>query len=126
MFDLANRILFALNFDPNSAEIASLVDELLEHIAVHFANEEKVLETRGFPGAAEHVQSHRRLMAQAIELAVCYKNKGTTAGALIGFVIQDVVATHILQEDRGYFAWVKKPAAPVIRRRRIWTLENPQ
>jgi diguanylate cyclase (GGDEF)-like protein/hemerythrin-like metal-binding protein/PAS domain S-box-containing protein len=125
-FDIANRILFALNFDPDSPEIAVLVDELLAHITEHFEHEDRMLEARGFPGAAEHAETHRRLITQANELATRYKNKETTAGALIGFVIQDVVATHILHEDRKYFAWVKKPAAPVVRRRRIWTLDDPR
>lgn len=124
MFDIANRIQFALSATPEGVEVAALVDELLEHIAEHFAAEEKMLEAKGFPDTEAHKQGHRILLTQAMELAARYKSKETTAGALFGFVIQDVVATHILQEDRKYFAWVKKLATPVIRRRRIWTLDD--
>ena len=125
-FVLANQILAAMNSDPVGAEVDVLVDEFIEHIAEHFAHEDKLLEARGFPGAAAHSESHRHLLAHAIDLAARYKSRQTTAGALLGFVIQDVVATHILQEDRKYFAWMKKPATPVIRRLGIWKLKSPK
>ena len=109
-FKIANRILQALSSDPDGAAVGPLVDELLIHIAEHFKHEEAILKAEGYPEYEAHKESHVNLLARATDFAARYRNKETTAGALLGFVIHDVVATHIMLEDKKYYSWIKKQA----------------
>src|ERR1700739_733166 len=107
LFMIANRILASLNPNGNSSEAVPLVDELLVHIAQHFKHEEKMLRQNGFPRAHAHCLSHSRLLERADELATQFRAQHTTVGAVLGFVVHDVVAGHIAMEDREYFPWMK-------------------
>ena len=105
LFRLANRILGS---DGQSTEAAPLVDELLTHIAQHFKHEEQLLEANGFPMTQSHGQSHRKLLAHAHDLAVRFRKHETTAGVLMNFIVHELVARHMIQEDKEYFTWMKK------------------
>jgi hemerythrin len=41
-------------------------------------------------------------------LAEQFRQQRVTAGALLGFVIHDVVARHMIREDRKYYSWMRK------------------
>ena len=108
LFEIANRIQSSLSSNVNSGEAVPLVDELLVHIAQHFKHEEKILRQNRYPRVHAHSLNHSRLLERADELAAQFRDRQMTAGALLGFVIHDVVARHIALEDREYFPWMKK------------------
>ena len=108
LFSIANRILAFLSSDGGTVGMEPLVDELLTHVAIHFKHEEQLLEVRGFPELEAHRLSHRKLLAQALGLAEQFRHQRVTAGALLGFVIHDVVARHMIREDRKYYSWMRK------------------
>lgn len=109
LFSIANRILALLSSDGGTVGMEPLVDELLAHVATHFEHEEQFLEVAGFPELDAHRLNHRKLLAHARGLAEQFRQQQVTAGALLGFVIHDVVATHMIREDRKYFSWMRKP-----------------
>ncbi len=107
-FKIANRILAAMSSDPEGAAVGPLFEQLLTHIEEHFKHEEAFLEAIAYPQFEAHQQSHRNLLALANDFATRYRNKEITAGALFGFIIHDIVATHTMREDRKYYSWIKK------------------
>lgn len=107
LFRIANRILASLSTNGNRNDAVPLVDELLVHIAQHFKHEDKLLRQNRFPRADAHSLSHSRLLERADELAGQFRDQQMTAGAVLGFVVHDVVARHIAVEDREYFSWMK-------------------
>jgi diguanylate cyclase (GGDEF)-like protein/hemerythrin-like metal-binding protein/PAS domain S-box-containing protein len=123
-FQIANRILTSLSADPGGAGTPPLVDELLAHIAEHFPHEEKLLESLEYPEIEAHKESHRALLDHARELAAKFKQGQMTAGAFMGFIIHDLVATHIMQEDRKYFSWIKRSTSNGGQKRRLGSRKN--
>jgi diguanylate cyclase (GGDEF)-like protein/hemerythrin-like metal-binding protein/PAS domain S-box-containing protein len=118
LFDVSNLILAAMSPEGDWSAIASLVDELLAEVSEHFSHEEQILEELCYPGLEEHKQCHHNLLIQAEDLAMRVKRREVTPGALLGFVTQDVVAKHILQEDLKYHPWLRKGVAAVGSERR--------
>lgn len=118
LFKIANRILGSIGPNGNGVESAPLVDELMAHIVRHFKHEEHLLEVNGFPKSEAHRQRHHQLISQAEDLAARFREKETTAGALLGFIVHDVVARHMIQEDKEYFPLLKKQAPPSGGKRR--------
>jgi diguanylate cyclase (GGDEF)-like protein/hemerythrin-like metal-binding protein/PAS domain S-box-containing protein len=110
LFRLANRIRIRLSSDRAAASISVMVDELMTHIANHFPHEEQKLRAAGYPEFKTHKQIHRRLLIQGNDLAIQFRTKRMTAGALLGFVTHDIVAKHMIQEDRKYYPWFQKAA----------------
>jgi diguanylate cyclase (GGDEF)-like protein/hemerythrin-like metal-binding protein/PAS domain S-box-containing protein len=110
LFGIAKR-LSMLRAERDSVALAAAVDELIAHIANHFKHEEILLELGRFPELEVHRLSHRKLLAFARDLAERFRQKETTAEALLDFVVQDLVARHMIVEDRKYFAWIKNGAS---------------
>ena len=80
------------------------MDELPIHIAHHFRHEEKMLKEIRFPPIRAHCLSHSRLLERVDKLAA-------PSGTVSGFVVRDVVARHIVLEDREFFPWMKRRKA---------------
>ncbi len=108
LFDIANRILGSLSSDGESIEADPLVDDLLAHIAHHFEHEERLLKSNGFPMTESHRQSHQKLLTHARDLEARFRKHETTAAMLMNFIVHDIVARHMIQEDKEFFTWMKK------------------
>ncbi|OIQ71466.1 cyclic di-GMP phosphodiesterase Gmr [mine drainage metagenome] len=97
--------------EPGQFEAA--FDTLLTHVVQHFAHEESILAAHAYEHLAEHAQIHRSLVAQALELRQrSSEQDGVSVGDLVDFLVTDVVARHMLGEDRKFaslFEPVKRP-----------------
>ena len=90
-----------------------MVRELLTHVREHFSHEEEFLEAVAYPEVRDHAGIHKGLLLRATELADQFERGQGSAGDLLGFLIHDVVARHILIEDRKFYPWFKKPSRTV-------------
>ncbi len=103
LVELANTLNTAESAPPAAFDAA--VSNLLQALAEHFTNEERLLETRGHPGLAEHRRTHATLLRKAAEL----RDSGGSLAAgdarrpLIEFLVNEAVARHLFSTDRGLF-----------------------
>jgi len=106
-FRLINLMVVAMAEEDAEKRVLSLVRELLEHIQTHFTNEEQLLRASGFPEAEAHAEIHRDLVEHAHELNRQFELRQDSASVLLGFLMHDVVAGHMLWDDRKFFSWLK-------------------
>ncbi len=106
LFEIANRLLTAILSDHSKDEVAMLIDLLVRDISQHFQDEEAIIEAAGFPGAPEHAVIHRQLVETAADLVARFHPGLLGVGELFEFLAQDVVAWHILGEDRKFFSYL--------------------
>lgn len=66
LFELAGKIYDSLSVDVivPMKEISSAIGELVEHTRIHFANEESLMGTTGYPGLEEHRGLHADLLSR--------------------------------------------------------------
>lgn len=109
LFELSNVLLDA-SFKAGSAPAAlgTALDDLLAHIARHFADEEELLEQHRYDDFARHQRAHRQLLRRAEELRIGVAAGDTKLGNLIEFLANSVVAQHIFKADRDFFPLFKK------------------
>jgi len=107
LFELTNLIIVAMAEDGAETAVLPMVRELIAHVRAHFGHEDKLLQEVGYPHAAEHTEIHRKLVEQACELADRFEKGQGGGSGLLGFLIYDVVAKHMLKEDRKFFPWLK-------------------
>lgn len=103
LFGHVNNILAALLLERPVDEVAALIDTLICDVAEHFEDEEKIILAAGFPGAAAHAAMHRELIAHAGYLVSRFKTRDLDRGEPFQFLAHDLVARHILGEDREFF-----------------------
>lgn len=104
LFSQANRLLDAA-LDParSGAARLAILDEFLGQVAIHFEHEEALLARHGYAGLEAHRDAHAGLLRRAAWLRERVQAGEAGLGALVEFVVQDVVARHLLTVDRAFF-----------------------
>ena len=104
LFDLANQLLDAAAIrESKPVEFEQAFETLLTHVTEHFANEEAILRAYGYADLEAHAQLHRRLLERARQLHVATHATGADgADGLIGFLLSELVAGHMLGADRAF------------------------
>lgn len=104
LFDLANILIeksFLRNERPR--EFESAFEKLLAHVVQHFKDEEAILASHHYVDLGEHARAHQALVARALQLQSDVASGGGTMGELVSFLADEVVAQHMLKEDRKFF-----------------------
>ena len=104
LFGLSNELVNAVSSKRPKIEVESLLYELVDQVADHFATEEYVLSKTRHPISAKHQEIHHSLLAQATNLRDRYHSGEMVNNDLIGFITRDVVANHIIKEGRRFGA----------------------
>ncbi len=107
LFSHANNIVAALLSGRSASEIRLLVDVLIQDVVYHFNYEEKILREAGYPNVKEHAAIHHALIARAHQLDNSSQSGPLALGDLFQFLIQDLVAKHMLGEDRKFFHFLQ-------------------
>lgn len=111
LFRLANALLDLAIAEPPPDALLAPLDALLGHVTEHFAHEEEILRRRGYADHARHAGLHQGLVERALELRGQVESGGLEFGKLVEFLTRDVVARHILREDRAFFPLFAPSAA---------------
>ena len=100
LFERSEQILESLR--TGSPRFVPDLERLMSEIAAHFAEEEAILEQRAYPGLAGHRRSHEALTAKALQLQAEAAAGRTSREQLTRFLLGEVVADHMLTEDRRF------------------------
>lgn len=84
--------------------IARLFDRLLEYTSSHFAREEAFMQKRGFPEIEKHMEEHRRITREVMDLN---RDKKYIFPDSIDSFLQDWIINHINNTDRKYVKYFK-------------------
>jgi diguanylate cyclase (GGDEF)-like protein/hemerythrin-like metal-binding protein len=104
LFRLANVLISAsLHQDEKRGTLLAALDALLEHVARHFADEEKILAARGYAKLAQHQRAHQGLLKRALALKEAALRGDAKTGPVVEFLAHEVVAQHLLAADRDFY-----------------------
>lgn len=112
LFRLANKLIDAsLRASPNTAVLSNGLNELLEELEAHFREEEETLERLHYPELPEHRRAHRGLLRRGQKMRQMLATGHVTVGGIVEFLVEDVVARHLLGVDRAFFPLFETDAA---------------
>lgn len=103
LFEHANALLAAMLAGDTADQLSVRIDALIGAVVEHFNDEEALLAGAGFAELAMHAILHHQLVDQATELAGLLKQGKVGLGDLFQFLANDVIARHMLSEDRKFF-----------------------
>lgn len=83
------------------------LNELLKHLVEHFAYEEQVQISIGFPGAKAHSQLHRNIINKAFQLKESFLLGKVKISTLFLFLVDEGIMEHLTTEDILFFPYIK-------------------
>jgi len=107
LFCSSNDLLAAILSEFPKDEIVKMIDALILQVIRHFENEEVILNKVGFPRKDEHATIHAQLIEQANGMVKRFQDESLVVGELFQFLARELIAKHMLQEDRKFFAFFK-------------------
>jgi diguanylate cyclase (GGDEF) domain/hemerythrin-like metal-binding domain len=113
--------------DAQHMELVAIVNSLLEHVIAedtvpdlnfrfqnvyhvvekHFADEEAILVSSGYPDAHEHVAQHNELLQKCADLLQQDAASPVSSVQMLQCIIHDLVLNHMIKEDGKYVAFLK-------------------
>lgn len=104
LFDLANGLLkLAENYaaDPNAFNYA--LGDFMLNLQRHLKHEEAFMREVGYAEAEAHALMHREIIGRAVFMRQQLDEGRGTLGQWVAFVANEVIATHMVREDRKFF-----------------------
>jgi hemerythrin len=84
-----------------------LVKQLVQYTQTHFADEEALMATTGFPQLNEHREQHRRLIERVQSHVSHAANKDLFQPVQLLHFLKEWLTVHIQQEDKLYGPWLQ-------------------
>ena len=106
LYDLANQLLSQVVEGQPSQKCRMLLDRMRDLLAVHFQDEEAILASTTFPHIEHHIQCHKALMTKMLDMSARFDRGDLIVGDLFNFLACDVVARHLIDEDRKFFPYL--------------------
>ncbi|MDD2770296.1 MAG: diguanylate cyclase [Methylococcus sp.] len=106
LFRRINDLLASTVADCPPDRVIAVLDSLIAEVVRHFRDEEAVLQEIGFPGLTRHAAIHRQLADRATELTLRFRKDKLAIGDLLRYLTYELVAGHMLKEDREYYPYL--------------------
>lgn len=104
LIELANALLGAIVGGQSKLDVELMLDDLIADFGYHFRDEEAILDRMRHPVAERHKELHRQLLVRAKALSQRFQRGELSAEALFGFISEEIINQHILNQDRRFFA----------------------
>jgi hemerythrin len=98
--------LHAASMRGKAGEVAGpLLRQLVSLANEHFSAEERLMESTGFPGVAEHRPKHRELSGKIAEFVSRHEKGDATMYTELLYFMRDWLYSHMQVEDSKYAPW---------------------
>lgn len=100
---MINELYDAIRGAEGQPELSGMLDRLVDYTRVHFAREERLFVTTGYPLAAQHKAEHDGMVAWVTDMQQRYEAGTATAPSLqLMNALKDWLFDHILGSDQRY------------------------
>ena len=89
-------------------EVATMLDGMIALVKSHFAWEERLMESRGYDGRADHQKAHAMLLEQIQVLHREFLSGDVNPGAGVSLFIQVWAENHIAGTDKPFAEFILK------------------
>jgi hemerythrin len=102
LINLINTLHEAMSKGKGRDVVGQILSELLDYTRVHFAYEEKLLNTHAYPGYVKHKAEHDTLTRQVVELHQQYQSGQMVMTLQVMNFLKTWLSNHIQGTDKGY------------------------
>jgi hemerythrin len=105
IIDLINSMHDAILMGREEEEVENVLRSLMRYTDVHFAEEEKILVSGGYPNVSEHTFMHNKMTEQVWKMYERYEDGENITNEIMSLLTR-WVTTHIMSEDQEYVAYL--------------------
>ncbi len=105
LVEMINHLHRVMEGGEDRAAVQEVLANLADYTKTHFAYEERLLHTHGYPDYDRHRGIHERLVAKVLEHMERFRQGSGDAGALLAF-LKDWLNGHILGDDKQYSGYL--------------------
>ncbi len=100
--------LHAASMRGRAGEVAGpLIKQIVSVAKEHFATEEGLMKSIGFPGLAAHSMKHQELAGKIAEFVSRYEKGDATMYIPLLYFVRDWQTKHMQTEDQEYAGWIR-------------------
>ena len=107
LIDLINTLHEAMSKGQAKAVLEKTLGELVNYCASHFAMEEKLFDTHGYPDTADHKDKHQKMTAKVLALQSQFQQGKAMITMDVMDFLQQWLDKHILGTDMKYGPFLK-------------------
>lgn len=108
LVEYVNRLHDGMMEGQATAALGIILDGLVAYTASHFKHEERIFEQIGYAESPEHLEHHKKLVAQVVDFQNKFKSGDATMSMELMDFLKDWLMNHILKEDMKYVETMKE------------------
>jgi methyl-accepting chemotaxis protein len=105
---MVNELHKAMKLKKSTNTIGSILDRLIDYTATHFATEEKLFAQYKYPEEKAHVEIHRKLVAQVLDIQKKFKAGEAMVSMELMSFLKDWLVNHIQGTDKKYSSFLRE------------------
>ena len=105
--NLLNMTYDGFTLGADHAELAAVLDELVDYATYHFIAEEHWMEVHNYPKLPQHREEHAKFSCRILDLQKDYHTSISNLSLDVLLFLQDWLITHILKSDADYGLFAK-------------------
>ncbi len=102
LVEMINQLHDAMRAGQGNAMLGVVLQQLISYTATHFAEEEKMMQTHGFPGLAAHKLEHQKLVTHVLDLQKQFQAGSAMLTLTVMNFLKDWLVSHIKGVDQKY------------------------
>jgi hemerythrin len=102
LIDIINQLHSEMLAGKSKDAMRAILDRLIAYTKTHFATEEMLFRTHGYPQAVEHMEEHASLTQKALVLQADLKVGKVVISAPVLDFLRNWLTSHILKDDMAY------------------------
>jgi len=105
LFEKINRFLMAFHTNQKLESLLEDFDELVDHVELHFRDEEKILGDYGFEHLESHSAIHKKLKNAALDFRSELSHGKINSQDIFSLLYGDIIMGHLVSEDFKFFSY---------------------
>jgi hemerythrin len=105
---MGRELLDAMSTRQGQAATGKILDRLIKYTATHFAYEEQLMQTNGYPAFAAHKSEHDALIAKVLQFQVDLKAGRAAISIQLLEFLKNWLVGHIQGSDRKYVPFIRE------------------
>jgi hemerythrin len=106
LFAIAGELHAAMAAGQGKTALAKILDRLVQYTITHFAHEERLMRSSGYPDLAAHEVEHQALTRQVAQFQADFKTGRVAMTVQVLQFLKDWLEKHIQQSDRKFAPFV--------------------
>jgi methyl-accepting chemotaxis protein/hemerythrin len=104
---MVNELHRAMKLKKSNSVIGSILDRLADYTVSHFGTEERLFARYGYPEEKAHVEIHRKLVAQVVDIQKKFKAGEAMVSMELMSFLKDWLINHIQGTDKKYSSFLR-------------------